>query len=68
MSEASIAFKKSIRDAQELLERFDEENGKSTEKNSESLKRAGMVMALCAWETYVKDRIKEEFAGLLKTV
>ena len=68
MSDAAIAFEKSINDAQELLERFDEENSQSSARNAESLKRAGMVMAMCAWETYVKDRIKEEFAVYLKPV
>ena len=66
MSEAAKSFARSINDAQELLDRFDEENGKSSQKSSETLKRAGMVVAMAAWETYVKDRIKEEFDIYLK--
>lgn len=66
MSEAAKSFARSINDAQELLDRFDEENGKPSAKSSETLKRAGMVVAMAAWETYVKDRIKEEFNIYLK--
>ena len=68
MTKASKAFEQSINDAQELLERFDEENSHPSDKNAESLKRAGMVLALGAWETYVKDRIKEEFEIYLKAL
>jgi hypothetical protein len=68
MSDAAKAFERSITDAQELLERFDEENSQSSARNAETLKRAGMVMAMGAWETYVKDRIKEEFEVYLKPV
>lgn len=68
MSEAAKAFERSINDAQELLERFDEENSQSSGKSAETLKRAGMVIAMGAWETYVKDRIKEEFEVYLKAV
>lgn len=68
MSEAAKAFERSINDAQELLERFDEENLQSSDRSAESLKRAGMILALSAWETYVKDRIKEEFEVYLKAL
>jgi hypothetical protein len=56
MTESAIAFEVSIKDAEELLSRFDAENGSPSEYNSEALKRAGLVMAMAAWETYVKDR------------
>jgi hypothetical protein len=68
MSIASAAFNRSINDAQELLERFDDEKNISSGKSPETLKRAGMVLALAAWETYVKDRIAEEFEVYLKPI
>lgn len=36
--------------------------------NAEVLKRAGLVMALTAWETYVEDRVREEVARRLRVV
>jgi len=68
MTEAAKSFELAIKDAEDLLLRFDEEVGSELEKNSEALKRAGMVMALAAWETYVKDRFKEEIATWLYAV
>lgn len=69
MSEAASAFEQSIKDAEELLARFDDEKTSLQQKYSpETLKRAGLVMALAAWETYVKDRIVEEFYVWLKAV
>jgi HEPN superfamily RiboL-PSP-like protein len=68
MSEAAKAFDRSITDAQELLDRFDDEKMHSNGRSSETLKRAGMVIAMAAWETYVKDRIQEEFEVYLKAV
>ena len=46
MSDAADAFDRSITDAEELLARFDQENSSPSGKNSEALKRAGLVMAL----------------------
>lgn len=66
MSEAGKAFKRSINDAEDLLKRFDSENTNSQKKNGEILKRAGMVIAMASWETYVKDRVKEEFEVYLR--
>jgi hypothetical protein len=68
MSAAAIVFDQSIKDAQELLARFDEENSGSATHNPETLKRAGLVMAMAAWETYVKDRITEEIEVWLRSV
>lgn len=66
MSEAGKAFARSINDAEELLRKFDTENNNSPSKCGEILKRAGMVIAMASWETYVKDRVKEEFEVYLK--
>jgi RiboL-PSP-HEPN len=68
MSGAAESFSEAIKDAQELLCRFDEEQKTKTSHNSEALKRAALVMALAAWETYVKDRFREEFETWLAPV
>jgi len=68
MSEAGKSFECSIKDAEELLIRFDKENNTTSEPNSETLKRAGMVIAMAAWETYVKDRFREEIDFWLASV
>ncbi|MGF1884063.1 HEPN domain-containing protein [Vibrio splendidus] len=66
MTKAGKNFENSIKDAEELLERFEEENQQSSKKyNSESLKRAGLILTLAAWETYVKDRFIEEIEVML---
>jgi len=68
MSEAGKSFECSIKDAEELLIRFDKENNTTSVPNSETLKRAGMVIAMAAWETYVKDRFREEIDFWLASV
>lgn len=70
MTKASEAFNRSIRDAEELLKRFEVENDSinTGPRNGEVLKRAGLVMALAAWETYVKDRVREELSIWLQSV
>jgi hypothetical protein len=59
MSRASDAFAQSIRDAENLLAHFDKLNTKPPPPENEVLKRAGLIMAMTAWETYVEDRILE---------
>lgn len=59
MSRAKASFDYGIKDAEELLSFFDEININPPPPNAEVLKRAGLVMALTAWETYVEDRITE---------
>ncbi len=52
MTKASEAFNRSIRDAEELLQRFEVERAKTNHpQNGEVLKRAGLVIALAAWES-----------------
>lgn len=60
MSKARTAFDSSIQDAEVLLAHFDALNTKPPPDNLEVLKRAGLIMALTAWETYVEDRAREE--------
>jgi hypothetical protein len=59
MSDAGKLFESSIKDAEDLLKRFDDENKDASALNSETLKRAGMVIAMAAWETYIKNRFAE---------
>jgi hypothetical protein len=67
MSKASTTFDTSIEDATTLLQLFDEVHKTSPER-AEVLKRAGLVMALTAWETYVEDRLNEEVKIRLRAV
>lgn len=68
MTKAGQSFEYSIKDAEELLKRFDSEKDGSLGYNPETLKRAGMVLALAAWETYIKDRFREEIEIWLSSV
>lgn len=68
MSQAGKSFEQAIKDAEGLLARFDEENNQEVKHNSEALKRAGMVIAMAAWETYVKDRFREEISFWLSAI
>lgn len=59
MSKANITFTNSILDAEHLLKHFNDLNTKPPPPELEVLKRAGLIMAMTAWETYVEDRIQE---------
>jgi hypothetical protein len=63
------SFNRSIRDAEDLLKRFETERATTNHPhNGGALKRAGLVMALAAWETYVKDRGRDEISVWLQSV
>lgn len=62
MSKARERFDVSIQDAEDLLRHFDSQP-KPPPQNAEVLKRAGLVMAFTAWETYVEDLIEEVVMG-----
>lgn len=62
MSKARERFDVSIKDAEDLLQHFDKQP-KPPPQNAEVLKRAGLIMALTAWETYVEDLIEEVVIG-----
>lgn len=66
MSKSYEKFKISIKDAKNLLEMF--EKNKETPEQAEVLKRAGLIMAMTAWETYVEDRLCEALDVQLKMV
>ena len=65
MSQARLTFDAAIQDAEELLWHFDRINTKPPPPNAEVLKRAGIIMAFTAWETYVEDRVREALAARL---
>jgi len=67
MSRASTTFLTSIEDATTLLGHFDALHKQNAE-TAEVLKRAGLVMALTAWETYVEDRAQEAVSTRMKAV
>jgi RiboL-PSP-HEPN len=64
MSKASEDFELGIADAEDLLGCFDLLNS-GEGRAPEALKRAALVMALTAWETYVEDRVKEHLSRSL---
>jgi hypothetical protein len=59
VSEAKETFDQSIQDAENLLRHFNSLNTKPPPPELEVLKRAGLIMAMTAWETYVEDRLLE---------
>jgi hypothetical protein len=58
-SKASEGFEQAIRDAENLLDQFNKLNTRPPPAHAEVLKRAGLIMAMTAWETYVEDRLEE---------
>ena len=68
MSEASDTFAQSIQDAENLLGHFNSLNTKPPPPEIEVLKRAGLVMAMTAWETYVEDRLQEAVSERLASL
>lgn len=66
MSRASETFGQSILDAENLLKHFNTLNTKPPPPESEVLKRAGLIMAMTAWETYVEDRVMEATSDRLR--
>jgi hypothetical protein len=63
-SVALKTFEHAIQDATDLLDHFDRINQKPPPPEAEVLKRASLVMALAALETYVEDRICEAADGV----
>ena len=68
MSCASDAFEQSILDAENLLAHFNKLNTKPPPPEIEVLKRAGLIMAMTAWETYVEDRVTEALMNRLRSL
>ena len=68
MSQAGDTFAQSILDAEHLLKHFNTLNSKPPPSELEVLKRAGLIMAMTAWETYVEDRLLEAAAERLRAL
>lgn len=63
-SRAAATFESSIEDASVLLDSAQQQ----PQEKADVLKRAGLVMALTAWETYVEDRILETVQARLRAL
>lgn len=59
MLSAKDTYSESIKDAENLLAHFDELNSHPPPEELEVLKRAGLIMGMTAWETYVEDCVYE---------
>lgn len=68
MSQAAEIFALSIQDAKNLLGHFNALNTKPPPPETEVLKRAGLIMAMTAWETYVEDCLRESAERRLATL
>lgn len=63
-SNAFLTFEHAIQDAVDLLNHFDALNTKPPPPQIEVLKRASLVLALAALETYFEDRLVEATEGI----
>ena len=59
MSRAKTTFDAGIRDAEVLLKHFDSVKANLSQGEGEVFKRATLILAFTAWETYVEDRVLE---------
>ena len=59
MLNSNDTFTESIKDAENLLSHFQTLNPHPPPDELEVLKRAGLIMAMTAWEPYVEDRLYE---------
>ncbi len=57
--DSQVAFDQAIGDAESLL-RHCKSLGNPLPQSAEAFKRAGLVMALTAWQTHVEDRLREK--------
>jgi len=67
MSKSLEKFNISIQDSKNLLDLFNKLSQNNPEYY-EVLKRAGLVMAFTAWETYVEDRLMESLSQQMKLI
>jgi len=71
MSRARNQFDSSIKDAEQLLANFDAAkpaSGGPPPPEAEVFKRAGLILAITAWETYVEDRTREALDANLAAI
>lgn len=67
-SQAAKVFQAAIKDAEILLDQFDKLNSKPPPPQTEVFKRAGLILALTAWETYIEDRLSEALQPRLQQI
>lgn len=63
---AIATFEQAIQDAEHLLAHFDKLNTNPPPPENEVLKRAGLILAMTAWETFVEDSLEEALELRLK--
>ena len=61
MTQSLETFNRSIVEAKELLDCFNTLNGHAELTAPDALKKASLILALTAWETYIEDVITEVF-------
>jgi hypothetical protein len=59
LSRAKEAFDLGIGDAEVLMARLNDKDAKLTQEQGEVHKRATLLLACAAWETYVEERVSE---------
>jgi hypothetical protein len=68
MTQAAENFLKTIHDADVILKLIDDEKMKpagAVRVDLDVMKRAGLILALTSWETYVKDCVREKIEFML---
>lgn len=63
MSRAKEAFDLGMADAEVLLARLNDKEAKLTQEQGEVHKRATLLLACAAWETYVEERVSESLTA-----
>jgi hypothetical protein len=63
MSRAKDAFDLGMGDAEVLMARLNDKDAKLTQEHGEVHKRATLLLACAAWETYVEERVTESLAA-----
>jgi len=68
MSPAKEAFDLGMADAEVLLARLNDKEAKLTQEQGEVHKRATLLLACAAWETYVEERVNESLTLKIKAL
>ena len=63
MARAKEAFDLGMADAEVLLARLNAKDAKLTQEQGEVHKRATLLLACAAWETYVEERVNESLTA-----
>lgn len=68
MSRAKEAFDLGMGDAEVLLARLNDKGAKLTQEQGEVHKRAALLIACAAWETYVEERVDESLTAKIDAI